>query len=396
MTSHDWILLPAVMLIGFFQLYYLILSFCVRIAPRGAPLSPPDATGKISVVIPVFNSAATLERCLASLLANDLAYVSDIVLALDRCTDASAAVGRSFVAPFAARGVPLELIELPKSRAGKVAGLLIAGQQMRSGTALLMDADIILEPTALAELLTFHRAFGQPFSSCLIYPHQDAGPSTLTTHVICNNRLYRQSVLQSVKNLFGVANFPGGVQMVEFVRYRELLVDGFLEDLTATYQVLATGGEIKVLPRVLAYEIERQTIAGLFLQRLRWTIGAIQHLPTQIRTARLQRSIPRKILVNSYHVMWEFQHYVIALGVVAAPWSPHAWPLLLTPFGLYVLQIGRSVTLTRAQYRNSAAGALLHCLVFPLVISAALVGSVLVLIKQRSYFFGTTLLYRRS
>jgi cellulose synthase/poly-beta-1,6-N-acetylglucosamine synthase-like glycosyltransferase len=396
MRPHEWILVAAVAFIGFFQLYYLLLSFRVRIYPFGAEALPPDTAGQVSILIPVFNSATTLARCLASVLANDLSYVSNIVLALDRCTDGSEAVGRSFVGPFASRGVSLELIALPTSRVGKVAGLLIAGQHMRSGTALLMDADIVLEATALAELVTFHRTFGQPFSSCLIYPHQDDSPRTLTTHIICNNRLYRQSVLQSVKSLFGVANFPGGLQMVEFARYRELLVDGFLEDLSATYRVLGTGGQVAVLPRVLAYEIERQTITGLFLQRLRWTIGAIQHLPTQIRTARLQRSLNRKILINSYHVMWEFQHYVISLCLVAAPWSPQLWPLFLAPLGMYVLQILRSMSITKGHYRNSTIGAMLHCLVFPLVICAALIGSILVLIKERSYFFGTTLLYRRS
>ncbi|AYZ64907.1 glycosyltransferase family 2 protein [Burkholderia multivorans] len=398
MTLPFSALLAAILVIGFFQAFYLVQSACLP-PPRPDCDIEDAASGResVSILIPLFNAASTIERCLEGILSNDLRQVVQIVLVLDRCTDSSERLARSFEPRFAACGTPLCIVSLPAPQAGKVAAILHGGRYLASRTVLLLDADIVLAPTALPELLEFRARSANPYGSCLIYPLQEPGRrQTISSHIVCNNRLYRQSVLQLVKNEYSVANFPGGLQLVDFVSYRELLVNGFLEDLSATYQVLRMGGTIPILPRVLAWEIERQTIRGLFLQRLRWTIGAIQHLPVQMRTARTQPTLKRKILVNSYHVMWEFQHYVIAVATLAAPFAGRLWPLFLAPLALYALQISRSVYLTRNDYRNSLVGIALHCLVFPMVISAALIGSVILLLKTRRFFFGTSALFRRD
>ncbi len=387
-------LLAPILLVVFFQTYYLVLSLRVRIARAPVDLAAPAAAAAppISILIPVRDSAGCVGRCLESLLAQRLERVAEVVVVLDHCRDDSAAVVQRFVERFAARGATLELRALPSGRAGKVAALLHGSGFTSSGTVLLLDADIVLEPTAVEELADHHRARGAAFSSCLVYPRGAARP-TLASHVVCNNRMYRQGVLQAVKNRFGVANLPGGVQLVEIAAYRRLLVDGFLEDLTATYRLLAAGGRVDVLPRVLAYEIERETLRGLFLQRVRWTIGALQHLPDQLRTARRRPGLNEKILINSYHTMWELQHYAIVLGLLAA--LAGGGPIFLAPFALYVLQIARSVQLGRHCYRNSLAGVIAHCLLFPWVITLALVGSLVLLARTRRFFFASSALFRR-
>lgn len=394
MTPLEWALVPLVVAVCCFQALYLVHSLRVRV---GGPAPPPGAPAEpVSVLVPLFDSASTIGRCLEGVLSNDLRHVAAVVVVADRCTDGSDDVARSFAPRFEAAATPFEVVSLPAGRSGKVAAVLHGGELVRSDAVLLLDADVVLAPTAVAELAAFHGERG-PFCTCLLFPHQAPGDrTTLTSHVICNNRLYRQSVLQAVKSRFGVANFPGGVQLVHWGRYRALLRDGFLEDLTATYQVLAAGGEIAVLPRVLAHELERETIKGLFLQRVRWTIGALQHVPTQLRTARARRSVHEKILVNSYHVMWELQHYAVVVGLVALPFAGAAWPVLGLPAALYTLQIARSAWLTRRHYDNSVAGVALHCVVFPWVITAALVGSVALLARKRAAYFDTTSLFRRD
>lgn len=388
-----WLILIPIISISFFQVYYLLLSFKVRILQERTPIT--NEREEVSILIPVFNSGSTLDRCLSSILANNLNYLSNIVVVLDRCTDNSEAIANAYQKLFSNEGVPFNVVTLPDGTSGKVAGILYGGKFITSNTVLLLDADILLEETALEELVNFHQQCGEPFSACLIYPLQNEQP-TLTNQLICNNRLYRQSVLQAVKNLFGVGNFPGGLQMVDYQSYSRLLVDGFLEDLTATYHVLSQGGTVAILPRVLSYEVERQTIRGLFLQRIRWTLGAIQHLPTQIRAAATRKPIGEKILINSYHVMWEFQHYTIALGVLAVPFYPAHWPVLLLPLLLYTLQILRSAYLGRTHLKFSLSGVLFHCVGFPMIISAALIGSLLMLTKKRSFFFTTASLFRRD
>ena len=399
----DWRLLIDFPLFGliaftcFYQAYYLIQSFFIRLDSAGAnPLPPARGIGSISVLIPVFNSSRTIGPCLTALLANDLSDVANVVIALDHSTDTSAEIVHSFEERFRSEETEFTIVELGPSKFGKVAGILEGGRHLRSRIALLLDADIILEPNAIQELLRFHSAGGHVFSSCLIFPYQDTEDSTIVRHLICNNRMYRQAVLQTVKDRHGVANFPGGLQLVDFPKYRALLEDGFLEDLVATYRVLATGGRIAILPRVLAYEVERQTIHGLLLQRVRWTIGAVQNVRAQMRTSKTRHRLHEKILISSFHVMWELQHYVFTLGVLMALFQPAYAAIFLAPAALYVLQIARSAYLGRGVYRNSVLGVAAHCIFYPAILTAALLGAVGMLVKSRRFFFKTQMLFSRD
>ncbi|CAM3824322.1 glycosyltransferase family 2 protein [Kibdelosporangium persicum] len=392
-----WVLLPPVGCIAFFQLFYLIHSFGVRTDPRPAVRTgqPTLSQRQISVVIPVFNEGRTLYRCLHSLSQSDLCSCAKVVVVLDRCTDDSELIAKSFVDTFAAAGVEMAVEHLPADTSGKVAGLLYGGSKIDTKTALLLDADIVLEPTALQELWTFHQESNADFTACLILPLQERR-GTLVSHVVCNNRLYRQSVLQSVRNRFGMSNFPGGLQLVDYKKYRDLLEHGFLEDLTATYRAVSEGSQVRILPRVLAREVERQTIRGLFLQRVRWTLGTIQHIPMQVRTARSRKDWNEKISIYSYHVMWEFQYYVMVIAAMLAPWQGTVWPVFLAPYVLYVLQIVRSAVLTRNHYKNSVPGIAAHCALFPSIITTALFAAVGLLVVKRKAFFSSVLLFRRN
>ena len=184
--------------------------------------------------------------------------------------------------------------------------------------------------------------------------------------------------------------------MVDFPRYSSLLVDGFLEDLVATYRVLATGGRIAILNQVLAYEVERQTLRGLLLQRIRWTIGAIENLRASSRSAQARSGLNQKILILSYHVMWELQYYVITAGLIMSAVQRQYAAVFLMPWILYVLQILRSVWLGRSHYRNSAMGIAVHCLAYPVILTAALAGAGGMLLKSRRFYFRTQVLFSRD
>jgi cellulose synthase/poly-beta-1,6-N-acetylglucosamine synthase-like glycosyltransferase len=404
MTALEYLLISPVILILFFQIFYLVESFRVCIEPiaGGQPLlknpqeEPQKLGEKISIIIPVYGTESTIFSCLESTLGNFLGLVDKVVVVLDRCQETTKNKICAFIPQFALQSVKLEVIDLPSHRSGKVQALLHGGNYISTSSVLLLDSDIILEKTAIERLLRFHLENNNSFSSCLIYPYLAMGENPSTAQqIVCNNRLYRQSIVQLVKNLHGVANFPGGLQLVDFAAYRNLLVDGFLEDLTATYKVLSSGKRVAILPQVLAYEVERQTLLGLFLQRVRWTIGAIQHLPVQFSTAFACKGSAKKILISSYHVMWEFQHYVIVLSLVAIPFSHTLLPLFCMPLLLYFAKIIRMLTLTRSYYKNSWYAAVLHCLVHPCIITAALPCSLVYLLRKRSFTFEATALFRR-
>lgn len=389
------LLIPVVITL-FYQLLYLILSFRVHIQGAALPPGDDESIEDISIIIPVHGEDDTITDSLNSILNNSSGPVKMIVVVLDHCLEKTTEDVLSFVEPFAKRHITLVVKTLPAEIFGKVQALLYGGRSITTPIALLLDSDIILEKGAISRLLEFHLSEGHLFSSCLIFPFDGRDqPHSLTQQIVCNNRLYRQSVIQTVKNLFNCSNFPGGVQMVDFAAYKKLLKDGFLEDLTATYSLLKSGGRVAILPSVLAYEVERKTIVGQFLQRVRWTIGAIQHIPEQLETARLRPRIMEKILINSYHVMWEIQYYVIFVSLFMILIFPSLWLLLCLPMVLYMCNIFRSLTLTWRYYRNSVFAAFLHCLIHPVIISVALPVSVICLVYKRSYNFQSRSLFRR-
>lgn len=389
------ILIPGLVTV-FFQLLYLALSFRVKIQDTAIPACHDKPAEDISIIIPVHGEDDTIGGCLQAILNNVCPAVKAVVVVLDHCQEKTGEVVSSFVEPFCQQGITLQVKILPPNTYGKVQALIYGGRFITTQTALLLDADIILEKEAVSRLLAFHHCGGYVFSSCLIFPYDgDHKAHPLSQQIVCNNRLYRQSVIQTVKNLYGCSNFPGGVQMVHFQAYKRLLKDGFLEDLTATYSLLKSGGRVAILPEVLAYEVERKTIAGQFLQRVRWTIGAIQHIPDQMATARTRPRLIEKLLINSYHVMWELQYYVIILNLLLVIVLPGLWFILCLPMVLYICNIFRSVKLTWRYYRNSLLAAFLHCLIHPVIISAALPASVIWLVCKRSYNFQSRSLFRR-
>lgn len=382
-----------------FQLFYLINSFNISIlnVPVSIPpgiASTPDS--RISIIMPICSSDLFVTISLHSIFANSLDFVEKIVLVLDRCTEDQKRDILNVTSNYKLSLTEIEIIELPSHATGKVEALLFASSRVETEAALLIDADIVLDSLAIATLLEFHTKTESFFSTCLIFPFLQEGKAhSLVQQINCLNRLYRQSILQLVKNNYGVANFPGGLQLVHLDSYIELLNNGFLEDLTATYKVLASGRSISVLPVVLAFEVERKTILGLFFQRVRWTIGAIQHVPSQVRAAFSRDGIICKLLILSYHVMWELQYYIIILCLLSLFFHPHYAALLLVPFFLYSFTILRMQLLTFLYYATSPLSIALHVFLYPLVITIALAGSLVYLLRKRSFLFEASTLYQR-
>lgn len=393
----DLILFPLIVLICLYQAYYVWNAVRVAVCKPRAAGKTSDIDEKISILIPLFNSEKTIGACLTSILENNLSFVSNVVVILDHSTDNSGEIARSFIKRFGMNNVLMTLAPVPAKKSGKVAAIYEGSKYVKSENVLLLDADIILAPQAIENLVNFHTTEKNVYSSPLIYPFQSNDRHMgIVEHLICNNRLYRQGILQNVKKNHGVGNFPGGVQLVNFPSYRMLLEDGFVEDLVATYRLLSQGGKVAILPEVLAYEIERQTITGLVLQRIRWTLGAIQNTVVSIRVARTRSDWNQKILISSYHVMWELQHYVITLGMITAILRRDFLSYTMLPLVLYIIQISRSAYLGRKIYRNSIVGITFHCFYYPVVLTTALVCSFGMLLKNRSFFFKTQALFRRD
>jgi len=101
----------------------------------------------ISVVIPVYNGAATLRACLESVYRSGFSNF-EVVVVDDGSVDESAAVARSF---------PCTLLQLAKC-SGAAAARNVGAQKSHAPVLFFLDADILIPPQALG---TIAQAFSE-------------------------------------------------------------------------------------------------------------------------------------------------------------------------------------------------------------------------------------------
>jgi glycosyltransferase involved in cell wall biosynthesis len=100
------------------------------------------ASGPISVIIPAYNEAKVIGRCLSSMLEGAAPGELEIIVACNGCKDDSAGIARSF-------GPPVRVIEL--AEASKVAALNAGDAAATSFPRFYVDADIELSIEAIRE-----------------------------------------------------------------------------------------------------------------------------------------------------------------------------------------------------------------------------------------------------
>jgi len=139
----------------------------LRFGARLAAADPPS--GRVCVVVPAHNEAAVIGELVASLRAETHPELS-VVLALDRCSDATASIARTEIAGDA-RFEIVEIAECPDDWAGKVHAVH-AGVTRSQGAAdaeylLFADADTTFAPGCIAASLAMMRHFRLDFLSLL-------------------------------------------------------------------------------------------------------------------------------------------------------------------------------------------------------------------------------------
>lgn len=112
-------------------------------------------TAEISVVIPVKDAEATLERCLQALAGN--AHLREIVFVDDGCSDRSCEIARKY---------PLvKIVTTPTDRRGVAAARNIGAREATGSIILFIDSDIVVKEDSLTII---HEAFSQPEVNAIV------------------------------------------------------------------------------------------------------------------------------------------------------------------------------------------------------------------------------------
>jgi succinoglycan biosynthesis protein ExoO len=113
----------------------------------------------VSVVIPVYNGAATLERAVRSAMAQSLRHI-EILIADDASTDTSAATAQAL----ADEDPRIQYIRLPK-HGGKSRAMNAMIERARGEWVAVLDADDQFEPHRLLDLISAAEACGSDLVS---------------------------------------------------------------------------------------------------------------------------------------------------------------------------------------------------------------------------------------
>lgn len=139
--------------------------------PQEAP-----AGGDVAVVVPARDEADRLPLLLAS-LARQRAAVAEVVVVDDHSSDGTAEVAREA----GVRVVPAP--PLPAGWTGKTWACHTGVDATTAGEVVLVDADVVLEPDALGEVLALRRRHGGLVS---VQPRHDVARPVEALSLVCN------------------------------------------------------------------------------------------------------------------------------------------------------------------------------------------------------------------
>jgi glycosyltransferase involved in cell wall biosynthesis len=218
---------------------------------------------RVSVVVPAYNAAATIEECVDSLLALHYPQESREVIVVDNgSTDRTRAVLDRY-------GTAISIVEMRRrgAAAARNAGIAHATGEIIAFT----DADCIVDPDWLAELLVpladvrigivGGLNLARPPANAIelygerIHDHRRAIEELQPPYAITMNWASRRDVLDAVGT------------------FDEGLLRG--EDVDLAYRIFAAGYEIAFRPQAVIYHRNERTLAGLFREGWRHGFHAV-------------------------------------------------------------------------------------------------------------------------
>lgn len=109
-------------------------------------------TPMLSVILPASNEQAWLGDCLVALLASrGLSGAAEVIVVANGCRDATAEVARGHADRAALAGWRLEVIE--RAEGDKIGALNAGDQAARGGIRAYLDADVVVSPDLMAQLV---------------------------------------------------------------------------------------------------------------------------------------------------------------------------------------------------------------------------------------------------
>jgi len=327
------------LLAGWFALEALLGSSEPRPAPLSEPLRRPAGV-KVGVLVPAHNEAAQIGETLRSILGQ-LNKGDTLLVVADNCTDNTAAIARAMGA---------EVVERHDTeRRGKGFALDFGWQHLARRHdithVVMVDADCLLAPDAMAHLIAACAQSGQPTQArYLMQAPQDAG---LKVRVAEFAWLVKNQIRPLGMHRLGLPCHLTGSGMafpVSVLRDVPLASGNLVEDMQLGLDLAQKGHAPRYCHEALVTSTFAPTDAGLQSQRQRWEHGHLQTIATQVpsllRCALQRRDLRLAMLALDLGIP-PLASLVILTGLVAllsALWC--LWSGAWTALGLALMALG--------------------------------------------------------
>ncbi|WP_337089684.1 glycosyltransferase family 2 protein [Leuconostoc pseudomesenteroides] len=276
----------------------------------------------VTILLPTFNEEHTVIDTLKSLVA--LNYTNyNIIVVDDKSNDFTVSVVKKWLLHNTPE-VPIKLLELPNNM-GKAQALNEAMSYVESEYVLVTDADALMNPNALHQMLKK-------------FDRDNVG--AVTGKPVVRNRTTILGRLQTLEYVGIIDRIKraqdslfGGIMTVAGViaLYRsEALSDvgGFdktavTEDIDMTWRLRRKKWLIHYTPLALTYILVPETFSGYFKQRIRWSVGGLEVFLKNAKLVYHNEDVKQKFLLFDmlFSHIWAwlalitfFQYIIVTIG----------------------------------------------------------------------------------
>ena len=255
-----------VLAVGLFRSLVILTLALLRRRHRAWPVS---AYPKVAVIVPAFNEAKAIGKCIDSVLASDYPYL-EIVVVDDGSTDNT--LNEVFYFKYDRN---VRLISQPNQ--GKWSALNRAVLSLDAEIAVCIDADTQVQPDAISTLVEhfFDRRVGAVAGKVVV-----GNRVNLLTRMQALEYFAAQNFdRRAFDHINGILVVPGaiGAWRVSAIRKVGLFRhDTMTEDSDLTIAVNRAGFKVVYEDRAVACTEAPETIRAFLTQRLRWSLGMFQ------------------------------------------------------------------------------------------------------------------------
>lgn len=231
-----------------------------------------DQKPLVSVIVPGFNEAVVIGKCVESILASRYRKF-EVILVDDGSTDETAAIMAGLAAKHG------KVRSVTQDNAGKGAALNRGIASSRGDILMFVDADGIFAPDTLLHML---RAFDHPEVGAVCGDDRPVNLDRVQTRMLAVLSHVGTGLVRRALSLLHCLPIVSG-NMGAFRRELVQSVGGFHEDslgedLELTWRVYKAGYRVCFQPKALVYAESPSTVRGLWRQRVRWSRGLLQTL----------------------------------------------------------------------------------------------------------------------